>query len=259
VHARRARDRFEEREIVEWLVIALLLGPAPAGGGYERCVELMGTEWEDPLLPVEVAGAAAAFAAMLDRRDEAERLVESARTEMHDADQWIWIVSFWESFISLWYGDAAAAEVALRPAYEALGHVGERSHFSSIAHALASALYAQGRYEEAEALTYECEHASRPNDVHSQVLWRSIRAKTYARREEFEEAERLSLEAVAYGESSDFLHAYADALTDRAEVLELAGDTTGVVRELEHALRVQEEKGNLLGARKTRVRLDSLR
>ena len=36
-HARIAGDRFEEQEIVEWLVIALLLGPMPAADAAERC------------------------------------------------------------------------------------------------------------------------------------------------------------------------------------------------------------------------------
>ncbi len=224
VHARQAGDRFEEREIVEWLVIALLLGPAPANQAYRRCVELLEAEWGDPLLCAEVEGAAGALLAMLDRRPEADALLERARETMRDADEWIWIVSFWRSFTNLWYGDPGAAEEELRPAYEALERIGERSHFSSIAHALASALYAQGRYEEADEYTRECERASRPNDVHSQVLWRSIRAKVRAQRGEFEEAERLSSEAVEYGVASDFLHAYADALCDRAEVLELAGE-----------------------------------
>ncbi len=64
VHARRAQDRFEEREIVEWLVIALLLGPAPARDAFARCLELLEEDWDDLLLPAEVSGAAAALAAM---------------------------------------------------------------------------------------------------------------------------------------------------------------------------------------------------
>ena len=64
------------------------------------------------------------------------------------------------------------------------GSMGEKSHFSSITHALSHALYAQGKYEEAEQLTLECEEVSRPNDVHSQISWRSIRAKTLARKGE---------------------------------------------------------------------------
>ena len=55
VYARRARDRFEEREIVEWLVIALLLGPTPALEAFERCTALLGRDWDDFWLPSEIS------------------------------------------------------------------------------------------------------------------------------------------------------------------------------------------------------------
>ena len=61
-----------------------------------------------------------------------------------------------------------------------------------MAHALSNAVYIQGRYEEAEQLTLECEDASRPNDVHSQILWRSMRAKALAQRGELQAAEQLA-------------------------------------------------------------------
>jgi hypothetical protein len=58
------------------------------------------------------------------------------------------------------------------------------------------------RYEEAEQLTRQCEEACRANDVHSQILWRSIRAKIFARRQAFENAKRLARQAVAFAGSS---------------------------------------------------------
>jgi tetratricopeptide (TPR) repeat protein len=258
-HVRSARDRFEEREIVEWLVIALLLGPARAGPAHERCRELLATEWEDPLLTAEVAGAAAGLAAMLGRHGEAEELMRRARSEMHDAGEWIWIVSFWYAVIGIWHGDPVAAEAELRPAYDALKKIGEKSHFSSIAHGLATAVYAQGRLEEAEQLIRECEEACRANDIHSHILWRSTRAKVLARRGEGVEADRLAREAIAFAETSDFLPAHADALADLAEVRELAGDTEEACSALERALMLHEKKGNTLAGDLCRARLAGLR
>ncbi len=49
--------------------------------------------------------------------------------------------------------DPAAAEAELRPHYEMLKRIGEKSHFSPITHLLADAAYAQGRFDEAEQLT----------------------------------------------------------------------------------------------------------
>ena len=103
--------------------------------------------------------------------------------------------------------------------------MGEKSHFSSLAHALSSAVYMQGRYDEAEQLTRECEEATRPNDVHSQIIWRSIRAKTLARTGRFEAAEPLAGEAGRSCRHKRLYPAHADALIDLAEVLTLAGSS----------------------------------
>ena len=134
--ARRARDRFEEREIVEWLVIALLLGPERADDAYRRCTLLLDQEWTDVWLPAEIWSAAAALAAMQGHTSEAEGLVDQARRAMDDAQEYIWLTMFWHSFVCVLHGDPAAAEAGLRPAYDALKRIGETSHFSSIAHGL---------------------------------------------------------------------------------------------------------------------------
>src|SRR5215217_2120778 len=49
-HVRRAGDAFEEREIIEWLVIALLLGPAPAPEAATRCERLLAETGDSPQL-----------------------------------------------------------------------------------------------------------------------------------------------------------------------------------------------------------------
>jgi tetratricopeptide (TPR) repeat protein len=122
---------------------------------------------------------------------------------------------------------------------------------------LGNALYVQGRYDEAERLTYECEAASRPNDVHSQILWRSTRAKTLARRGEHDAAELLAREAVAFASDSDFHPARADALMDLAEVLDIAGDTEGAMTATEAAIRFYELKGNVLATRRAQALLQA--
>ena len=103
----------------------------------------------------------------------------------------------------------------------------------------------QGRYDEAEQLTRECEEAARPNDVHSQILWRSTRAKALARGGALEAAERLAREAIEFAAQSDFHLAHADALTDLAEVLELRGEREAATAASEEAARFYELKGNL--------------
>jgi DNA-binding SARP family transcriptional activator len=259
VHARVAGDAFEEREIVEWLVIAQLLGPMPAEDALRRCKILLDQEWDDFWLPAEVSSAAAALAAMQGRAIEAEELVARARRAMEDAQQWIWITEFWHSFVRVLHGDPARAEAELRTSYDALKRVGETTHFSSIAHALAGAVYLQGRYEEARELADECRSAAGPNDIHSQIMWRSVRAKVAAREQDFALADRLAREAIAIAEGSDFLLAHADARADLSEIHHLAGRPGDAVRALEDAIQLYVAKGNVAAADLCRDRLSALR
>lgn len=226
--------------------------------GAERCRRLVGEVSDLPLLQAEVLAASAPLEAMLGRVGEAGELIGRSHEAAGKLNAWIWIGSFWDAFILLWQGDPVAAEGVLLPAYEALKQMGEKSHFSSISHALSHALYDQGRYAEAEELTYECEEVSRPNDVHSQISWRSIRSKAFARRGEHRAAERLAREAVAFAGASDFLLAHAEALTDLSEVLELQNKRSDAGEALQKALDLHELKGNVLGATLTRARLANL-
>jgi predicted ATPase len=258
-HARRAGDRFEQREVAEWIVIALLLGSTPAPDGLARCEDLLALDWEDSVLAAEIASAAAAFLGMQGRLPEAEALIEHSRAKVEEGPERIRLVSVVAVVAGVaWQGHPAATERELWPAYEALKRVGETTHFSTVAHSLANALYLQGRYEEAEQLTAECERASKPNDVHSQTMWRSTRAKILARKGVFDEAERLAHDAVAYAAAGDFLPGNADALADLAEVYELGRKPAESVLALEEAIRLYEKKGNQVAAAGCRVRIARL-
>jgi tetratricopeptide (TPR) repeat protein len=178
---------------------------------------------------------------------------------MEELGEWSWLFTFHYSNILQWQGDPVAAELEVRPAYDALKRIGEKSHFSTLAHALALAVYLQGRYEEAEQLTKECEEAARPNDVQSQIIWRSTRAKVLARRGEFEAADRFCVEAMTLAEGSDFLTAHAEALMDVAEVAQLSGRTEEARDRMADAIRYYEQKGNVLAADRARALLAELR
>jgi tetratricopeptide (TPR) repeat protein len=258
VHARRAGDPFELREVVEWLIIALLLGPTPVQEATVRCEKLLDETSGYPEIHVQTMAGLAALTAMQGRAAEGVELMNRTMLRMDEIGEWIWVAAFWMGFVSVWLEDLASAENVLRPAYAALGEMGEKSHFSSIAHSLANVTYAQGDYDEAERMTHECETACRPNDVHSHILWRSIRAKVLARRQAFEEAERLGREAIELAEAGDFLLAQGDALADFAEVLELAGRSEEATAAYRRAIELHELKGNLLAARRTGIRLEAL-
>jgi class 3 adenylate cyclase len=252
-HVRRAGDHFEEREIVEWLLVALFFGPAPATEAAGRCERLLEESSGNAVLEVEILGAMAFLVAMQGRLPEAEEQIARARRIMDEFGEWIWLFFCHTALVSLLRDDPVAAERELRPAYDALKKIGEKSHFSAMAFILADAVYRQGRYEEAEQLTRECEEAAQPNDVQAQIIWRSTRAKVLARRGEFEGAQRLAREAVAFASESDLHLAHGDALMDLGEVLELAGEEEAAAAAIQQAIDLYELKGNVLAANRARA------
>jgi len=257
--ARRSGDRFEQQEIVEWLGIALILGPTTGAEGAAACRRLLDELAGDPGLELILTGALAYMVGIQGLSSEAEQLVAGARQLAERLDETAWLFPVLLAFKMAWLSDPVSAERHLRPVYEGLKSMGEHSHFCSVSTMLAKATYEQGRYDEAEELSREAERSSRPNDVHSHIVWRGTRAKILARRGDFEAAEKLARDAVEYAEASDFLHSHADALTDLAEVLALAGRPEESASAIEGAIRLHEAKGNVLAVAHTRALLESLR
>jgi tetratricopeptide (TPR) repeat protein len=82
------------------------------------------------------------------------------------------------------------------------------------------------------------------------MLWRTSRAKILARQGDLERAESLAREAVRMGEPTDLVNTRADALSDLAEVLALAGRREEALAALEEAAQLYERKGNLTALRR---------
>jgi DNA-binding SARP family transcriptional activator/tetratricopeptide (TPR) repeat protein len=257
--ARRSGDRFEQLEILEWLGIALVLGPTTGIEGTALCRRLLVELAGDPRLELVLIGTLAYMVGIQGRTSEAEELVAEGRRVAEQLDDTAWLFPVLLAFKMAWLSDPVSAERHLRPVYEGLKRIGEQSHFCSVSTMLAKATYEQGRYDEAEELSREAERSTRPNDVHSHIVWRGTLAKVLARRGELEAAEELAREAVEYAEASDFLHSHADALTDLAEVLDIAGRPEEAASAIEVAIGLHEAKGNVLAVAQTRQRLDDLR
>jgi tetratricopeptide (TPR) repeat protein len=255
VHARRAGDQLEVREIVEWLCVALMLGPTPATEVATRCEALLEDLHGDAILEPTVLAVLGNALAMQARLEQADGLLGKWRESVSEFGDSIWLFAINFGWIAL---DPVAAERELRPGYDALSRLGEKSHFSSVAGLLARAVCAQRRYDEADALTRESEEAARPNDIHSHILWRTARAQVLAHRGQLESAEALALEAVAFADNSDFLDSHADALMVLAEVRARAGRTKDAIADAGRALELYEQKGNVISAERSRSRLSDL-
>jgi tetratricopeptide (TPR) repeat protein len=152
-------------------------------------------------------------------------------------------------------GEPAAAEIAAREAYEM--YIALRGNDpSSAANLLARALLDQGRIDEADHFTRVSEEKTQPDDVGSQMEWRSARARILVRRGDRAEAEALAREAVALGEPTDYFEFHAQALIALAEALSDRSDEAAQC--LEDAIRLYERKESVVGAERTRARLREL-
>jgi tetratricopeptide (TPR) repeat protein len=165
-------------------------------------------------------------------------------------------MALWE--IETLAGDAATAERAARRSCEILDEVGEVGYRYNAVGQLAISLYALGSLEEAEELTRAAEAHAPTDDIASQMLWRQARALVLARRGESADAARLAREAVALGERTDMVNWQANAIVDLAEVSLLTGDDGDARLQLQQALLLFEEKGNLVAAARVRDRLEEL-
>jgi DNA-binding SARP family transcriptional activator len=258
VHARLAGARVEEREIARFLLVALVLGPAAASEAARRCEQLLDEAAGDPVLELDALASLAYFVAIQGRTAEAQELLARGRRVTGELREGLWVPLFYYALFAVWEGDPIAAERELRPGYEALRRIGEKSGFGSLAAGLAQAVYAQGRYDEAQELAEESREASRPIDVQGETAWRTVKAKVLARRGEAEAAEELAREAISFVEQSDFLSAHAEGLTDLAEILRVVGRPDEAPPVLEEALRLYEQKGHVVSAARARALLEGM-
>jgi tetratricopeptide (TPR) repeat protein len=155
-------------------------------------------------------------------------------------------------------GESRAAEQALRTACELFEEMGERGWSSTLTAELGHVLCDLGEYDEAEDWARKSRELGEPDDIITQMLWRQVSARVHARRAELVEAEQMARQAVDYAERTDLLAASGLAHLDLAEVLEAAGRTDQAAVEVETALGLFEQKGDLPMAEQARARLQRL-
>ncbi len=258
VHIRRAGDDLEETEGVEWLVIPLVWGPTQVAAGITRCERLLAECAGKPVLEVMATIALANLLALAGRGTEALELMERGRGLLDPGEERVWIFPLNFTLLTTLADDPIAAERELRWGYDLYKRSGATHPFATLAAMLAQALCAQERDDEAERLTREAEGAARPNDVHTQMLWRATRAKVLARRGEFAAAEVLARQAVAFAAESDFLENHGDALMVLADVLRLGGQPGEASTSVAQALQLFDQKGNVPSAARARSLLAQL-
>ncbi len=259
-HARSAGAVWQEVEVLGQFAGAGLYGPTPVPEVVERCRRILERSGRNPSVEARVFRTLGSLRAMEGKFDEARELVRRAREILVDLGLKLRasFASEAAAFVEMLAGDPVAAEGELRAGYEAAESLGERGFQSTVAALLAHALWEQRRLAEAERYSRIAEEIGAEDDLSTQVLWRSARARVLAAAGDEVAAEELARRAVALAEDTDDVNMCADTLVALGEVLRAGGRDDDAATALGDALARYEAKGNVVGADDVRRRLDAL-
>ncbi len=260
-HARLAGDRPMELRVLPALATCAQLGPTPVPEAIAIVQAVLVELGGDRKSEAYTLRALANLEAMRGRFDEARSLYRRSR-ETLDELGWRFDAALTSAIASgpveLIAGDALAAEAELRRDHDALAAMGERNYISTTAAFLAEALYRQDRDDEALRMTEESEAIAAADDVATQYLWRTVRAKLIARRGQHAEAEALANDAIRIIEAAQDPDSQGYAYLDLSDVLRFAGRFAEAVAAAETAVERFEVKGNVSSAARARAAADAL-
>ena len=249
-HARKAGAEYEEAESLRLYAGSGLYGPAPADEVMRRCERIREMARGNPTAEAGAIRSMGVLKAMRGQIDAGRELVRTSAQllEDHGLKMRATFVSEAMGFIETLAGDHAAAERALRAAHDEVSRLGELGYQSTAAALLAHTICAQGRFEEADRFCDIAEKIGAEDDLATQVLWRTARAKVLAARGEQEAAAALARAAVTLAERTDDTNMCADSLMDLAGVLSVTGDSAERVDAIRRARKLYVQKGNVVSA-----------
>jgi predicted ATPase len=258
VHALRAGYEREADEDLIFLSSALYFGPAPVDEAILRCEEML--ERASRRARAGILTSLAGLRSMRGEFDTARALYAEAEEVLEDLGFKVRMAGRAMIYgdIERLAGNLPAAEAKMRWACEVLEQMGETGRLSTLAGILADVVYRQGRYDEADSLAELSKRVTAQDDIASQMLWRSVRAKIAARRGDFDVAQALAQEAAALADPTDALHLHGDVRMDLAEVLRLADRPEEAAAALKRAIELYEAKGIGVLAKKARALLSEL-
>ena len=257
-HAERASDQREVSEILGGLCRAACIGPTPARQCIERFQSTIERATDNLRLQATVQDVLSVLLAAQGEFDKAREMSARARHLFEELGIGLLLAgSMYAALIELLAGELPAAEQLLRRACDELESIGEGSVLSTTAGLLAQVLCEQGRLDEADRYVEVSASAALRDDVASQVLWRSARARIVASRGENDEAESLAREAVRLAAETDWLELHANALVHLSEVLRALG-RPGSEDCLREAITLYEKKGYAVSAARAKEQLAAL-
>lgn len=249
-HARRAGDIWEASDALRLYAGSGLYGPALVDDVIRRCEQIMSDAKGHRGVEAGALRTLAAMRAMQGRFDEGRALARRSGQIMLDLGYRLRAMFATEvaGFIEMLAGDPVAAERELRVGYEFSESLGDRGWWATMAATLAHPVAAQGRLEEAEEFCRIAAGLGADDDLTTQVLWRSARAKVRSARGRSDDAARLGREAVEIAGRTDDINLLADTLIDLASVLRSTGPSSEADEAVRRALELYTRKGNVVSA-----------
>jgi DNA-binding SARP family transcriptional activator len=254
--ARRAGDRRGLFEVIGWRALAAVLGPTPVDEAIRRCEEFRELVRASPFATAATVNPLAFLHAMKGEFDVADQLLTQAGAILQELGGLSSGVSHLEAWVRLLAGQPALAEAPLRAGAETLSSMSGAGVLATTTALLAQAVYAQGRLREAAELCRRTRTLAAADDAMTQVIWRGVQAKVFAREGRCEEAEALAREAVELVKPTDLLSHRGDAMLDLADVLRTCNHQEESDRAIRAGLETYELKGNCAAAARARSLLD---
>ena len=234
---------------------ALYYGPRDVNGAIARCEALLlehdGDRASEANLLVWLGG----LEAMRGSFSEARELVDQAGQRYEqlglDADTYLRL----RGAVEMFAGSPDLAEEALRRSCMALERHGQTAVLATRAADLANAICEQGRYEEAETWIRLARESAGSDDLDAAFVWRYVHAKILTRVGAIDEAEQLARQAFDLVVRTDALNRHGDSLLALAEILHVQGSEDEALDNIRGALRLYEQKGNVVSAERARAML----
>ncbi len=249
-HARLAgNDRLVARNSTI-LSINALYGPTPVPQAIAQCEKLIAQGLSDRQIECGIMCTLAQLKAMNGELGEARNLYRRGRAMLRDLGQGVYAAATGVDLarVELHGGDLSIVEREVRADYEFLAKMGETYYLSTIAALLARVVRDQGRDDEALALSRISEQATAADDIESQALWRSIRAPIVARAGNSALAEDLARTALEMVRRTEAPWLQADALSELASVLRIAGKAGEARHLIDEAITLYTAKGDVVSA-----------
>jgi tetratricopeptide (TPR) repeat protein len=244
MHAQRVDDARTIAGCVGDIGYLLVYDATPATPALER---LAGIARTIPDARPSVLGPMAAISAMLDRFDEARRLLDERRSLAEEFGQ-RWALAqteWWAGSVDTLGRELESAESHLREAHAISLEMGIRRMAGQIAGDLAEVVYELGRQSEAFAIAEELRANPPAHDVLALNMWRGVHGKVLASRGRGEEAEQEVREGLLFFERAGAPMIAGRFLMDLAQVLALAERKDEAVQAIGGAVRWFAAKGSL--------------